>query len=253
MGVCWYLMRGKVYEIFRDGRRVERTGIHRSPAALGRGTRDGLDPRKSRGYVVTLFTSRSSSMHTAAIRSFIALYPDAGARGHMAAYIAALAERLPAVKWEKESQIHITLKFLGDQEAATLNAIARELDVALRGSGIVEEMLDHVGAFPNARRPRIIWTGFATPPQRILALQRAVEDVCAAHGIMRDDKRFTPHFTIGRVKDSRDAGDLENELRLVRFMSTSVTSQAVRVMESTLTPRGAIHKERASINLQPGE
>ncbi len=188
-------------------------------------------------------------MHTAAIRSFIALYPDAGARTRMAAYIADLAERLPAVKWEKESQIHITLKFLGDQSPTTLEAIAHELDGALRGSGIVEDMLDHVGAFPNARKPRIIWVGFATPPPRILALQRTVEEVCAAQGIAREDKRFTPHFTIGRVKDSRDAGDLENELRLVRFMSTSVASQAVRVMESTLTPRGAIHKERASINL----
>ncbi len=187
------------------------------------------------------------------IRSFIALYPDAEAAQAIASFLACLAGKNRAVKWEKPGQVHITLKFLGDVETSTLHAIARRLDEKLKGSGEVESVIDVTGGFPNLRDPRIVWLGFSSPVNRILDIQRLTEDICEQEGIEREKKRFTPHFTIGRVKSRDGAGDLENDLAACSFHAIPVRAAAVRIMESTLTPNGAIHRERASIILTPGE
>ena len=61
--------------------------------------------------------------------------------------------------------------------------------------------------------------------------------------IDREKKQFTPHMTIGRVKDPSIAADLQEALRSCSFEAIPVTFRAVRVMRSTLTPSGAIHQE----------
>ncbi len=187
------------------------------------------------------------------VRSFIALYPDAEALRHISHYLSCLSAKDRSVKWEQPRQVHITLKFLGDMQPKTLDVIAKNLDAMFRGSGAAEALIDTVGGFPNLRDPRIVWLGFRDAVPRMLELQRAVETVCEAEGVERESKRFTPHFTIGRVRNRGGAGDLENVLAACSFQAVPVRCTAIRIMESTLTPQGAMHRERASIILTPGE
>jgi RNA 2',3'-cyclic 3'-phosphodiesterase len=187
------------------------------------------------------------------VRSFIALYPDAEALEHIAAYIDCLNARDRSVKWEKPGQVHITLKFLGDMEPYALDAIAVALRSSCLGGGEAIGNIDTVGAFPNFRDPGILWLGFSTAAERFIELRNIVEQVCADAGVERDRKRFTPHFTIGRVKQRGRGADLENVLHACSFHAVPVRCTSIRIMESTLTPKGAIHRERASIILTPGE
>ena len=187
------------------------------------------------------------------LRSFIALYPDPEASRHIAAFLESLARKNRQVKWEKQGQVHITLKFLGDVRASTLDALHGVLESKLRGSGEVEGLIDKTGGFPNLREPRIIWLGFSANVPRIMEIQKVIEDACEQQGLPRETKRFTPHFTIGRVKSQNGLADLENDLASCSFQAVPVRAAAVRIMQSTLTPNGAIHRERASILLTPGE
>jgi len=192
-------------------------------------------------------------MSNTLIRSFIALYPDPDASREIAAFLDRLARKNSRIKWEKPGQVHITLKFLGDVHTYALDALQRRLESILHGSGNVEALLDSTGGFPNLREPRIIWLGFSRTVPRILEIQKAIEDECELQGLPREGKRFTPHFTIGRVKSRDGLADLENDLASCSFQAVPVRAAAVRIMQSTLTPNGAIHRERASIILTPGE
>ena len=195
------------------------------------------------------------------VRAFIALYPDPAAREEMARFTGCLRARERGVRWEQAEKIHVTVKFLGDTETRVLDAMAEALRDAvgamragdeLPDTGI-EGVVDSVGGFPNQRRPRIVWLGFSRAPEAVLLLQRVVEDVCEGHGAERERKAFTPHFTIGRVRQGGDTAGLEKALQACSFQPSPVRFTRLCIMESTLAPSGAIHKERFSIPLTPGE
>ena len=91
------------------------------------------------------------------IRSFIALYPDPEAKAHMAEFISRLRDRNHAVRWEHPDKVHITLKFLGDVEAATLDTIISDLRTQINTQSIISSTINRSGAFPNFHRARIVW------------------------------------------------------------------------------------------------
>jgi 2'-5' RNA ligase len=185
------------------------------------------------------------------LRSFIALYPDPTARAHIAQFISCMRERNSSCRWEDPDKVHITLKFLGDVLPATLDAITVDLEKEIVAEGVISAQIDMVGAFPGMQRPRIVWLGFTDPVAKVRTLQQLIENVAERHGLLREQKRFTAHFTVGRVKrDARTEG-LENEIEACSFQPATVHFSAVRIMESTLTPKGAIHTERARISLIP--
>ncbi len=187
------------------------------------------------------------------IRSFIALYPDPAVREHIAQFIGCMREGDRSCRWEQPEKVHITLKFLGDVLPETLDAIAADLRQEIIPGGEIGAEIDRTGAFPNMRSPRIVWLGFNDTVPRILSLQRLTEEACARHGLEREQKKFTPHFTVGRVRRGARTEGLENALAACSFQPATVHFSAVCIMESTLTPKGAIHRERARISLVPGD
>ena len=186
------------------------------------------------------------------IRSFIALYPDPAALKAVSDFVGCLRNRDRTVRWEKDAHIHITMKFLGDVLLQDVRAVEKELRARLEGSGAVSALIDRVGGFPSLHRPRIIWLGLSDGADRVRTLNDILEQVCESVGMPREPRKFTPHFTIGRVRQ-QESGDLENALEACSFDSTPVSFDSMRIMQSTLTPKGAIHTVVADIPLQPGE
>ena len=181
------------------------------------------------------------------IRCFLALYADLSALEGIAEYIGCCRGFNSTIKWEHPSQVHITMKFIGDIERGIMRQIEATLRERLSGQRILNARIDKTGAFPNLRNPSIVWVGFSSALPGVQALQRIIEDVCEAAGTARERKTFTPHFTIGRVKNYSKIGDLQNDLEACSLGSLPVQFEALRIMESTLTPSGAVHKELARI------
>lgn len=177
------------------------------------------------------------------IRCFLALYPDETALAQMLSVIDCLRERQLSIRWEKPEHIHITLKFIGSVRRQTMLDVAEVLKAHVPDAGPIDAVISVPGAFPNLRNPRIVWLGFQEKQTRVLDLQQMAESVCAHAGIMREPKSFTPHFTIGRVKEHGKNVNLHKELDPCRFQPIPVRFSALRLMESRLTPEGAIHTE----------
>ena len=154
------------------------------------------------------------------------------------------------VTWVAEENLHLTLKFLGEQPLEALNALSQSLaGVAERCRPLTLE-LGGVGAFPSLRAPRVVWLGVARDPKLEL-LHHDVEVACATLGYEVDGRAFRPHITLGRVRarPERDAARaLAAAAGLVRHRGV-VEARSVDLMSSVLSPRGARYDVLAALPL----
>src|SRR6266704_6979700 len=94
-------------------------------------------------------------------RAFVALCLDAGTREAVSAEIERLRPLSRVVAWVPAENLHLTLKFLGEQTDARLHEVIAALEEATAGRGPFSLTLHGVGAFPGMDRPRILWVGVA--------------------------------------------------------------------------------------------
>lgn len=151
-----------------------------------------------------------------------------------------MGQQLPkrAVRWVKREQMHLTLRFLGDTAVTQLPALREQLTQVIVQHRPFRLRLNGVGAFPNRKRPRVVWMGLAGDLVGLQALQGALEETVVDLGWPREKRSFRPHLTLGRVKDTRQASALNWEVRLAE-MEFGVT--AVQLVQSDLRPSGAVY------------
>jgi 2'-5' RNA ligase len=106
-----------------------------------------------------------------------------------------------ALKVVETENLHITLKFIAAAPTITIPEISA---VAAKAAGRqipAELTLTGLGVFPHAQRPSVIWTGLAGPGvQTLTALAAELETSLEPLGFPREDRPFTPHLTLARVK-----------------------------------------------------
>ena len=145
------------------------------------------------------------------------------------------------VKWASDENIHITLQFLGETDEALVPAIKGALDKILATYSPFYIKIAEVGCFPDGRRPRVIWVGMEES-QTMIKLHKDIVTEMVKFGYKKEERGFTPHITVGRVKSNRYLGELTrklDEIRSARFSGFEV--QDIRLMKSELQPSGAKH------------
>ena len=180
-----------------------------------------------------------------AIRAFIAIDLHSDVQQKLGDIIRRLKPLAgDAVRWVPEHNIHVTLKFLGDTSPANLEVLKK---IITSESGRYTPMaltLTALGAFPNLRRPRVIWVGVEAPPA-LAAITRGIEAETLRLGYAAEDRPFSPHLTLGRLSHNASPDDIRKigEL-LVRFPTTldaAVTVKTVTLFRSDLLPGGAVY------------
>jgi 2'-5' RNA ligase len=143
------------------------------------------------------------------------------------------------ISWVKPESIHLTLKFLGEIDDAKAGEISAGLKKASEGIGPFTLELEGVGCFPNTRNPRVLWAGIKESAP-LLKLQKSVEERLSAIGFEAEDRPFTPHLTLCRIKSAQDGrvlGRLVSEAKPQAKAGFTVSSFAF--MKSVLKPSGA--------------
>ncbi len=100
--------------------------------------------------------------------------------------------------------------------------------------------VEGVGCFPNARRPRVLWAGVSEGKQEVVALHDRLEPPLLELGCYRrEERRYTPHLTLGRVTSDRPVDQLTAALaRKADWHGGRVAVREVHVMASRLSPQG---------------
>ena len=146
-------------------------------------------------------------------RTFIGIEIGDAIRAKAAALQKELAMAGAEVKWASPESMHITLVFLGDVDDRELHAVCKAVAEAAAGEAPFTLRVAGVGAFPNSRRPKILWAGIAEGAEPLQRLHAALEEKMLALGCYRKEERdYTPHLTLGRAKGDSNTFALAAEL-----------------------------------------
>ena len=117
------------------------------------------------------------------------------------------------IRWMAGNNLHLTLKFLGDTEEKTIADIGIRLKELTQSLFTFSMTIRNVGIFRNLREPRIIWLGI-DPCRELMQLKAEVENQMIQFGFLSEERKFSPHLTVGRIKF------IENKRALQQIIET---------------------------------
>jgi 2'-5' RNA ligase len=144
------------------------------------------------------------------------------------------------VMWVKPAHLHLTLRFIGDADAALGEQILTTLERPI-GVPAFALTIEGTGTFPPKRPPRVIWAGVSAGLDTLRSVEREVRTRLDRLVSPADDRDYHPHVTLGRVKNP--AG-LRADVLLDGLEDTAfgvVEVGAVTLFESRLSSSGATH------------
>ena len=160
------------------------------------------------------------------------------------------------IRWVPAQNIHITLKFLGDVSPANVERLTQILRTEADLVHAFELYMDGLGSFPNLRRPRVLFIGIQSPAG-LEALYHGIETACARLGYASEERRFSPHLTIGRVRvDIPASGQQKIRDALEKTMIDSpgiARVDSVHLYKSELKPTGSTYTKLFSAPLNNNE
>lgn len=174
------------------------------------------------------------------MRLFVAIDPPPDVR----AALARLQEGVPGARWLAPETLHLTLRFIGEVDGGAVRDVSAALarvdtesfDLAIAG----------VGHFETGRRPHTLWAGVA-PSEPLARLRRKVESALGEAGLPRDDRKFTPHVTLARLKDAKPGRVQEFLARRALFRAPPFRVEGFTLFSSLLSKSGAIHRPELEV------
>lgn len=188
------------------------------------------------------------------LRAFVAVEIHPEIHSAIDIELAPLREMLNSslVRWVPTAKIHLTLKFLGDISQKNLEMLTQLLNPEVSKHEPFEIKVNGLGSFPNARQPRVIWIGIQGPV-RLLALQRGIEAAATTLGYPGDKRPFSPHLTIGRVKQNVNSAQVQKIREALDQTTLGVLGTAyvteVHLFKSDLKPSGSVYTKLFSVPL----
>lgn len=153
---------------------------------------------------------------------------------------------IPGAKWIEDSQIHLTLRFIGEVDGET----ERRIDSALQSitSPPFSLSIKGVGHFPPRKEPRVLWVG-VSDDQNLLKLQSKIERTLISIGLAPEDRKFHPHITIARLN-----GSPHEKVALFLSGHSLFETEPFDISEfslysSTLRKEGALHIKEVTYKL----
>jgi RNA 2',3'-cyclic 3'-phosphodiesterase len=105
-----------------------------------------------------------------------------------------------ALKTVAPENYHITLKFLGETKQEIFQLLHQDFQQLGINSQVVPYTLRGLGAFPDARRARVLWCGLDVNDSSICLIQNAIEELCVKYGFKKENRAFQPHLTLARTR-----------------------------------------------------
>jgi RNA 2',3'-cyclic 3'-phosphodiesterase len=167
-------------------------------------------------------------------RLFVGLRPPPAIR----AQLLALMGGVSAARWQDDSQLHLTLRFIGEVE----RPLAEDVAVALANVHFppVEVALHGVGQFDSRGRPSALWAGIR-PHDAATGLHKKVDQALVRCGLAPERRAYLPHITLARMNAS--AGTTERFLASHAGLASPLFGlDHFLLFESTLGREGAVYE-----------
>jgi 2'-5' RNA ligase len=169
-------------------------------------------------------------------------------------YLGSIQEKLKSagctgVKWVVVGGIHLTLKFLGNVPAQKVSRIKETVGLTCSGEKPFVLSTGGLGVFPGMKQPRVLWIAVNGDIERLVRLQRRIDEQLLSLGFEQEKRPFSPHITLARTRETITEaeqsllGRLAKETVLNESFRLSV--QNISLMRSQLLPGGAVYTRLA--------
>lgn len=183
------------------------------------------------------------------MRSFIAIELPETAKSALAELQQDLKKTGADIRWVKAENIHLTLKFLGNIEEEIIGRIVQVIKGACKKFESFDLEIKGIGVFPNVKSPRVIWVS-VNGNITVAGIQREIEMGLSPLGFERENRKFSPHLTLGRFRSSQGKRPFMDKVELLKDSSYGMIDvRSVSLMRSDLGPAGARYTKIAEISL----
>lgn len=173
------------------------------------------------------------------MRCFIAINIDDTLKKEIDESVVTLKKGGWDVKWVPSENLHVTLKFLGNTPEDSVQRIKESLSLITPYLEPFTLKLSGVGLFPDKRRPRVIWIDLLDS-FRLKILKEKIEESLLSIGFEREDRPFSPHLTIGRIRSPKGNDSLFNAIETLKDKDFgNIGVDKISLMKSELKPTGA--------------
>lgn len=146
---------------------------------------------------------------------------------------------LGKLRWVPEAQLHLTLRFVGEVDEATAEALVAAVDPS--DWPALELRVHGVGVFGPPRRPRVLWAA-VTPLEPLARVARSLEEAARAAGLPAETRPFAAHVTLGRFKQARPDAVAQFLRHHAGFETPPFRPPEVILYQSRLGSEGAVHE-----------
>lgn len=147
------------------------------------------------------------------MRVFTGVELQEDVRTRVAAASSVLLAGVRAAKPVAVENLHVTVRFVGEVDEAAIGPLCTAVREAAASVEASVATVRGFGAFPNPRRPRVVWIGLDDPDGVFSALEAAISERLAALGYSREDRPYSAHLTVARMREGvRDHGPLSERL-----------------------------------------
>ena len=157
------------------------------------------------------------------------------------------------VKWVEEKNIHLTLKFLGNIDDNRCKEVTTVLGEVAETVTPFDISVGEVGAFPAPEHPRVVWVGMEKGSEQSASLAHKIDDALYVIGFEKDERAFTAHLTLGRVRSPKNRialaekiGALNTEKRVQAVQTVS----SIILFQSTLTTQGPAYTKLSEFHFK---
>ncbi len=185
------------------------------------------------------------------MRLFIALPLPVQVENALKSIIQNLKKYDERIRWVNPSNIHVTLRFLGETDPKQVPELKQIITDATTTCKPFAVRITKIGAFPNIRHPRIIWAGFHDDlvSVQVNKLASIIEQSVRESGFEPEKKKFRPHLTLARIKNPASLKALPQILQNYKIEPIECKLNKICLFQSTLTPKGPIYDRIVEANL----
>ena len=157
------------------------------------------------------------------------------------------------VRWVPTQNMHLTLKFLGTIAASHLEFLKQLITQTAESHNPFDMQISGIGSFPNSKQARILWAGIHAPAE-LSSLQKSLEAGTTRLGYEAEERPFSPHLTLGRVRQNIDPTGMQKirttlaTIQLGNIGSARVDS--IHLYKSELHSSGSIYTKLFSAPLK---
>jgi 2'-5' RNA ligase len=177
------------------------------------------------------------------VRLFFAVEFDDSLKDAVVNAIEDIGIEHPPWRWVARTNLHVTLKFLGETPEDRVDTLVDSVTSACRDISPFEIALGRLGGFPNLKRPRVLFYGVTKGADALASLAEHVETALFRDlSIPKERRPFRAHGTVARIKRPLPDGLTERLEGAPAVKHPAQVVEKVSLMQSELRRDGAVYR-----------